>query len=54
MALFDAPLQAGYRADGNRWQLAPDGQNFLVLANGGTDQAPPLAVVVNWPVLLKK
>ena len=54
VALFDAPIQAGYTADSHRWQVAPDGQRFLLLANIGKDQAPPLDVLVNWPALLKK
>ena len=53
MALFDAPIQAGYTADSHRLQLAPDGKRFLLLANAGKEQAPPLDVVVNWPGLLK-
>ncbi len=52
-ALFAAPVQAGYTSDSHRWQLAPDSKRFLLLANAGTDQAPPLDVVVNWPRLLK-
>ena len=53
MALFDAPVQPGYFADSHRWQVAADGKRFLLLANAGKDQAPPLDVVVNWPKLLK-
>jgi len=53
VALFDAPIQAGYTADSHRLQLAPDGKRFLLLANAGKEQAPPLDVVVNWPGLLK-
>ena len=52
-ALFDAPVQPGYFADSHRWQVAPDGKRFLLLANAGKDQAPPLDVVVSWPRLLK-
>ena len=54
VALFDAPIQPGYSADSHRWQVTPDAQRFLLLANAGKDQAPPLDVVVNWPALLKK
>jgi hypothetical protein len=32
-ALFDAPVQSGYTADSHRWQVAPDGQRFLLLIN---------------------
>ena len=53
MALFDAPVQVGYTADSHRWQVAPDGKRFLLLANAGKDEATPLDVVVNWPRLLK-
>ena len=53
-ALFDAPVQAGYTSDSHRWQVAPDGKRFLLLVNAGTEQAPPLDVIVNWPALLKK
>ena len=54
VALFDAPVQAGYTNDSHRWQVAPDGKRFLLLANAGKDQAPPLDVVVNWPALLEE
>ena len=54
VALFDAPIQAGYTSDSHRWQVAPDGQRFLLLIDAGQDQAPPLDVVVNWPALLKQ
>ena len=54
VALFDAPIQAGYTSDSHRWQVAPDGQRFLLLANAGQGQAAPLDVVVNWPALLKR
>jgi Tol biopolymer transport system component len=54
VALFDAPIQAGYTADSHRWQVAPDGKRFLLLPNDGKNEAAPLDVVVNWPALLKK
>jgi len=53
-ALFDAPILAGYTSDSHRWQVAPDGRRFLLLANDGKDQGPPLYVIVNWPALLQK
>jgi WD40 repeat protein len=53
VALFEAPIQTGYTADSHRWQLAPDGKRFLLLANVGKDQAQPLDVAVNWLALLK-
>jgi Tol biopolymer transport system component len=54
VALFDAPVQAGYTNDSDRWQPAPDGRRFLLLTSAGRDQAPPLDVVVNWLPLLTK
>jgi len=54
LALTDAPIQAGCTQDSHRWQVAPDGKRFLLLANAGQDQSPPLDVVANWPALLKK
>ena len=54
VALFDAPVQAGYTNDSHRWQVAPDGKRFLLLTNAGKDQAPPLDVIVNWWALLKR
>ena len=52
--LFNAPVQPGYTNDGHRWQVAPDGKRFLLLNSAAKDQAPPLDVVVNWQMLLKK
>jgi len=54
VALFDAPVQAGYTNDSHRWQVAPDSKRFLLLTNAGKDQASPLDVVVNWAPLLKR
>ncbi len=51
-ALFTAPVQPGFTADSHRWQMAPDGKRFLLLAASATTRAP-LDVVVNWPSLLK-
>ena len=48
VALFDAPIQAGYTNDTHRWQLAPDAKRFLLLTLAGQQQAPPLEVIVNW------
>jgi len=50
--LFDAPIQAGYTSDSHRWQVAPDGQRFLLLTLAGDQQAAPLDVVAGWPGLL--
>jgi Tol biopolymer transport system component len=52
--LFDAPVQPGYTSDSHRWQVAPDGSRFLILANAGDDRGAPLDVVVNWTALLKQ
>jgi Tol biopolymer transport system component len=54
VALFDAPVQPGYTSDSHRWQLAPDGTRFLLLAAAGGEPGAPLDVVVNWTTLLKK
>lgn len=54
VALFDAPVQAGYTNDSHRWQVAPDGKRFLLLTTAGQDKAPSLDVVVNWPSLLNR
>ena len=54
VALFEAPVLAGYSNDSDRWQVAPDGRRFLLLTSAGQDQAPTLDVVVNWPALLKQ
>jgi eukaryotic-like serine/threonine-protein kinase len=54
VALFDAPIQPGYTSDSHRWQIAPDGTRFLLLAAAGNDPGAPLDVVVNWTALLQK
>jgi eukaryotic-like serine/threonine-protein kinase len=51
-ALFDAPVLPGYSQDSHRWQLSPDGQRFLLLADTGKGQGTPLDVIVNWTALL--
>ena len=53
-ALFGAAIQAGYFNDSHRWQVAPDGQRFLLLPQDARQQASPLDVHVNWPALLRK
>jgi Tol biopolymer transport system component len=53
VALFEAAIQAGYVNDSDRWQVAPDGQRFLLLPPDGQQQAPPLEVTVNWQAALK-
>ena len=52
--LFEAQIQAGYTADSHRWQVAADGQRFLLLVNAGEQQVAPLDVVASWPSLLPK
>jgi len=44
---FDNGLDAPY-------DVAPDGQRFLVRAIPQQQTAQPLTVIVNWPALLKK
>ena len=48
MRLFDAPVQPWYVNDTDRWQVAPDGQRFLLLVSEGESAAPPIDIVVNW------
>ena len=36
------------------YDVAPDGQRFLVRATPQQQAAEPLTVIVNWPALLKK
>jgi len=50
--LFDAPVQPWYINDSDRWQVAPDGQRFLLLVPSGKNTAPPIDVVVNWATVL--
>jgi serine/threonine protein kinase/WD40 repeat protein len=52
--LFDAPILPGYSQDSHRWQLSPDAQRFLLLADVGKGEGTPLDVLVNWPALLPK
>jgi eukaryotic-like serine/threonine-protein kinase len=54
VSLFDAAVQPGYTGDSHRWQVAPDGQRFLLLVDAGKTQAPPLDIIVNWQALLPK
>jgi serine/threonine protein kinase len=54
VALFDAPIVTNFNADSHRWQVAPDGRRFLLLADAGGTAAPPLDVLVNWPSLLAR
>jgi Tol biopolymer transport system component len=51
--LFDAPIPSGYTNESDVWQVAPDGRRFLFLPLAGPQAAPPLNVIVNWPVLRK-
>ena len=47
-ALFELPGGA------ERWDVAPDGQRFLVNAPVVETNAVPLSLVVNWTAKLKK
>jgi hypothetical protein len=38
----------------SRYDIAPDGQRFLVRATPEKAAAQPLTVIVNWPAMLKK
>jgi len=52
--LFDVPVQPWFINDSDRWQVAPDGKRFLILVPAGKNETPPIDVVVNWPMLLRK
>jgi Tol biopolymer transport system component len=52
--LFDAPVQAGYSNDSDRWQVAADSQRFLLLPASTSSHAPPIDVIVNWESLLTR
>jgi len=54
LRLFDAPIQTAFINDSDRWQVAPDGKRFLLLVPAGKNETPPIDVVVNWPMLLRK
>jgi hypothetical protein len=38
----------------NPYEVAPDGQRFLVRATPQQQAADPLTVIVNWPALMRK
>ena len=51
-ALFQTQLiPGGWR---NRYVVSPHGQRFLVPVRAGECKSEPIAVVINWLVLLKK
>ena len=49
-----------FRIDGSggsarrRWDVAPDGQSFLVAQENTTDQVVPITLVVNWAAGLRR
>jgi len=43
--LFEAPVQAGYKNDGHRWQVAPDG-TFLMQTFPEELSSPPIIIVI--------
>jgi hypothetical protein len=52
--VFPAPIYGGGGSiEGNRWDLTPDGQKFLINTTPN-DQSSSIAVVVNWQAALKK
>jgi len=48
-ALFRVP--SGVRPN---WDVAPDGQRFLMLVLAGANSRAPLTVLLNWETLLQK
>ena len=38
----------------NSWSVTPDGQRFLLITNGDSNNQPPLTVIQNWTGLLQK
>ena len=54
-ALFQAPLGgAGATTNVHRWDVAPDGQRFLIPVVAKSITKTPITVVVNWTASLKK
>ena len=51
--LFEAPILAGFINDQHRWQVAPDGNRFLLTTTPKTD-IPPITVMLNWTTDLRK
>lgn len=52
--LFDVPVQSGYTNESDIWQVAPDGERFLLLPPDKGQVGSPINVVVNWQALLKR
>jgi Tol biopolymer transport system component len=51
--LFEAPIQPGYTNDQHRWQVTPDGKQFLLFTYP-ENRSTPITVTVNWQQLLKQ
>jgi len=49
--LFDTRYYIG--GPGRSYDVAPDGQRFLMIKAAGTEQAPSMVVVLNWLEELK-
>ena len=50
-ALFSTSLK---NASGARYDVAPDGQRFLLNRPIGDESSPPITLVQNWTALLKR
>jgi eukaryotic-like serine/threonine-protein kinase len=54
-ALFQAPIGgAGVTTNVHRWDVAPDGQRFLLAVATKSVTTAPITIVVNWQVGLRK
>jgi hypothetical protein len=54
--LFDVPIYGGVAAQipNSRWDLAADGQRFLINTIAPQVAAAPITVLLNWQTPLKK
>jgi hypothetical protein len=52
--LFDVPIAPGDVNDSHRWQVSADGQRFLFHPAAGSNETPPINLVVNWETLLQR
>jgi len=52
--LFSAQVPAGYSNDSHRWQLSPDGKQFLVMVPSSGAASAYLDVLINWEKLIKQ
>jgi len=54
-ALFEAPIFAGGDIlSGHDWDVASDGNRFLIAADPAERAAAPITVVLNWMEALRK